>query len=165
MRKSFSRCGGWHINDRTPYRSGLEDNIAAQLRDLGVDVLYEKGKISYQIPASDHVYTPDFILPNGIIVESKGIFDSDDRRKHLLIKKQHPLLDIRFVFSSLKTKIYSGSKTTVAMWCDKYGFKYAAKLIPEAWLKEPKRPLTGLVPVERSKNLLSTGKKEKKRST
>lgn len=150
MGKFFSRTGGWH---HTPsrYRSGLEDKIAQQLKDAGVDVEYEKSKIVYEIPASEHTYTPDFILPNGIIVESKGIFDVADRKKHMLIKDQYPHLDIRFVFSNLKTKIYSGSKTTVAQWCEKYGYKYAKSLIPPEWLKEPKKKLTGLIPVERSK--------------
>tara|TARA_R110001606_G_scaffold60362_2_gene142301 strand:+ start:1387 stop:1647 length:261 start_codon:yes stop_codon:yes gene_type:complete len=80
-------------------------------------------------------YTPDFELPNGIIIESKGRFVSADRKKHLKVKEQYPKLDIRFVFSNSRGKINKGSKTTYAMWCDKYGFKYADKEIPEKWLK------------------------------
>jgi len=80
-------------------------------------------------------YTPDFILPNGVIVESKGRFTTDDRMKHLEIKKQHPELDIRFVFSNSRAKIRKGSKTTLGMWADKNGFMYADKRIPEEWLK------------------------------
>lgn len=99
--------------------------------------VYESYKIDYVIPATDHTYTPDFVLPNGIIIEGKGIFDATDRQKHLLIKKQYPHLDIRFIFSNPKTKIYSGSKTTLADWCAKYGYKYASKLIPAEWLTEP----------------------------
>ena len=76
------------------------------------------------------------ILSNGIIVESKGRFVTADRKKHLLIKKQHPTLDIRFVFSNSKAKINKGSKTTYGDWCDKHGFLYADKLIPEEWLYE-----------------------------
>ena len=150
MANYFNRRGGWHTA-ATPYRSGLEDKISDQLKEAGVKIKYEEAKIKYVIPASNHTYTPDFILPNGIIVEGKGIFDAKDRAKHLLIKKQYPHLDIRFVFSSLSTKIYSGAKTTVAQWCDKYGFKYAKKLIPTSWFTEQQKNLTGLVPVERSK--------------
>ena len=42
--------------------------------------------IQYEKPATKHKYTPDFVLPNGIIIEAKGIFEREDRQKHLLIK-------------------------------------------------------------------------------
>ena len=120
------------------FRSGLEDQVAAQLQRLGVTYEYESkaSKIKYTKPASDHTYTPDFTLPNGIIVETKGRFLPEDRAKHLLIKEQHPDKDIRFVFSRLKSPITTGSKTTVRDWCEKHGFLYAEKLIPEEWLTE-----------------------------
>lgn len=120
------------------YRSGLEQKVSAQLDSIGVVYEYEPPtkKIKYTKPASDHKYTPDFILGNGIIVETKGRFLADDRAKHLLIKAQHPKLDIRFVFTRANASIGRGSKTTCADWCDKHGFQYAEKLIPEAWIKE-----------------------------
>jgi hypothetical protein len=83
-------------------------------------------------------YTPDFVLPNGIIIETKGRFLTADRQKHQLIQEQHPELDIRFVFTSSKAKISPTSKTTVAEWCDKNGFKYADRFIPDEWLLESK---------------------------
>lgn len=97
---------------------------------------YETFKVGYVKPAKDSKYSPDFKLPSGIIIETKGRFLTDDRQKHLLVKAQHPDLDIRFVFSNSKVRITKASKTTYAAWCDKYGFKYADKRIPEAWLKE-----------------------------
>jgi len=116
------------------YRSGLEDRISKQLKSLSVPVKYEEMKIKYAINEV-RTYTPDFELPNGIIIESKGRFVVADRKKHLLIKKQYPELDIRFVFSNSRAKINKGSKTTYGMWCDKHGFLYADKLIPEEWIK------------------------------
>ena len=121
------------------FRSGLEKSVWKQLEEAGLEVKYEEETIPYEVPASKHKYTPDFILHNGIIVETKGRFLPDDRKKHLLVKAQHPTLDIRFVFSRSSTPIYKGSKTTYAMWCEKYGFQYADKRIPEAWLTEKKR--------------------------
>ena len=118
------------------YRSGLEDRISKQLKALSVPVKYEEFKIKYQVNEV-RTYTPDFELPNGIIIESKGRFVVADRKKHLLIQKQHPDLDIRFVFSNSRGKINKGSKTTYGMWCDKHGFLYADKLIPEEWIKWP----------------------------
>lgn len=118
------------------YRSGLEEIVAEQLQDAGVKANYEAFKIPYTVPESLHRYTPDYELPNGIIVETKGRFVSADRKKHKLIKDQHPDLEIRFVFSNSRTKISKASKTTYAMWCEKYGFKFADRLIPDEWLAE-----------------------------
>lgn len=116
------------------YRSGLEDKISEDLKDRKVKFEYEKLKIKYEVH-EDRTYTPDFTLPNGVIIESKGRFTPEDRKKHLLIKKQHPDLDIRFVFSNSKGKIRKGSKTSYADWCDKHGFMYADKRIPDEWVK------------------------------
>ena len=116
------------------YRSGLEEIVDSTLKQHNIDGEYEKHKIKYTIPATDHTYTPDFRLPNGIFVETKGRFVTEDRKKHVLIKKQHPELDIRFVFQNSKNKIRKGSPTTYADWCIKYGFKYADKTIPREWL-------------------------------
>ncbi len=116
------------------YRSGLEDRISEQLTDLSVPFKYEQFKIKYEVHEI-RTYTPDFELPNGIIIESKGRFVAADRKKHLLVQKQYPSLDIRFVFSNSRAKISKGSKTTYAMWCEKNGFQYADKLIPKEWLE------------------------------
>lgn len=117
------------------FRSGLEEKVADQLRKSGVRFEYETTKIKYVVPESLHTYTPDFVFPNGLIVETKGYWDAADRKKHLLIKQQHPNLDIRFVFSNANTKIRKGSKTSYANWCDKHGFLYADKEIPDEWLR------------------------------
>jgi hypothetical protein len=116
------------------YRSGLEEVISNKLAENNIDGEYEKHKIKYVKPATEHTYTPDFKLPNGIFVETKGRFVTEDRKKHVLIRKQHPELDIRFVFQNSKNKIRKGSPTTYADWCNKHGFKYADKVIPQEWL-------------------------------
>lgn len=118
------------------FRSGLEERIAEQLDQLGVEYTYEKVKLKYIKPASSHVYTPDFVLANGIIVETKGRFLAPDRQKHILVKRHNPELDIRFVFSNSNARISKASKTTYAMWCRKNGYKFADKTIPQEWLDE-----------------------------
>lgn len=123
------------------YRSGLEDAVADSLTARGVSFEYEGHTIRYLKPARQARYTPDFVLPNGIIVETKGRFVTADRQKHLLILDQHPDLDIRFVFSNPNTRISKQSKTTYAMWCDKHGFMFAKRDIPVAWIAEPKDPI------------------------
>jgi hypothetical protein len=117
------------------YRSGLEVKLQEYFKEIGVDAKYESFKIDWE-DVRYRKYTPDFLLPNGIIIETKGLFTAEDRRKHLLVKKQNPVLDIRFVFESSKRRISKVSKTTYAMWCEKHGFLYADKLVPEDWLRE-----------------------------
>lgn len=116
------------------YRSGLEEDIDNSLKAIGIDGEYEQHKISFTKPATQHKYTPDFKLPNGIFVETKGRFVTADRKKHLLIKEQHPDIDIRFLFQNANNRISKKSKTTYADWCIKYGFKFAEKEIPKEWL-------------------------------
>ena len=124
------------VGKKYGFRSGLEERIAEQLDKAGVDYTYEQVKLNYIKPASKHVYTPDFVLANGIIVETKGRFLLADRQKHILVKRHNPTLDIRFVFSNSKARISKASRTTYADWCNKNGFKFADKEIPQEWMDE-----------------------------
>jgi len=132
---------------RAVYKSGLEDNLAQQLEEEGIEFSYESLKIPYQVPARDSEYIPDFILgKSNIIIEGKGRFGhrgnnkaaTAERQKMILVKRQHPDLDIRFVFDNPNLPIYKGSKTTYAKWATSNGFPWAAKRIPDEWLKEAK---------------------------
>ena len=119
------------------YRSGLENKVAKQIATQGLPLIYEQEKIDYIVPERKAKYTPDFkiVLRDGtwFYVETKGIFTVADRQKHILIREQHPEIDIRFVFSNSNTKLYKKSPTSYANWCDKHGFVFADKLIPEQW--------------------------------
>mgnify|MGYP003150342346 CR=1 FL=1 len=98
------------------FRSGLEVKVAEQLDSLGVDWDYEPFSIKFERPAQTSRYTPDFLIEvNGLLVETKGRFTSQERKKFKLIKQ---------------------SSTTYGMWCDRIGFPYAKELIPTKWLKE-----------------------------
>ena len=113
------------------YRSKFEEEIAEKLK--GSRARYEKLIIPfYKI----HTYKPDWVLPNGGIIEGQGRFTSYDIAKHLLIKEQQPSLDIRFVFTNSRVKLYKGSKTSYGQWCLKHNFRYYDRIIPEDWLKE-----------------------------
>ena len=122
-------------HNKRKYRSGLEEKVAEFIQEHESCVRYEEFKIKWT-DVRFRVYTPDFVLDNGIIIETKGLFTSEDRRKHIEVQKQHPELDIRFVFTNERNKLYKGSKTTYGMWCDKNNFKYATRNIPLKWLKE-----------------------------
>jgi hypothetical protein len=114
------------------YRSGFEQDTAKYLKAHGVKFEYEKMKIKWKPDVK--VYTPDFVLDNGIIIETKGRFVASDRTKHLRIKQQWPDLDIRFVFMNSNIRLSKTSKTTYAKWCEKHGFLYADKRIPKKWM-------------------------------
>ena len=109
--------------------------ISDYLTEHGVPVVYESIKIEWE-DLMYRTYTPDFVLPNGIIIESKGRFVAADRRKHVEIKKQHPKLDIRFVFYNSRNKISKGAKSTYQDWCNKNNFLYYDRIVPLEWIKE-----------------------------
>tara|TARA_R110000737_G_scaffold163419_1_gene191009 strand:- start:1053 stop:1466 length:414 start_codon:yes stop_codon:yes gene_type:complete len=120
------------------YKSGLEDDNATLIKEKTGSVAYETKKIPW-LDSKQRSYRPDFILPNGIIIETKGYFTAADRRKHVEVTKQHPDLDIRFVFTNPKTyysKKTTANRKTYADWCQSNGYQYAAKLIPEEWFDE-----------------------------
>lgn len=132
------------------YKSKLEKTNAQHLEDQGVTHLYEpkEGKIEYIIPASKHVYTPDFWFKarSGkiICVETKGIWEYTDRCKHAWIKKLYPSLDLRFVFTRSRTPTSKGAKQTYADICEGRGrgifkgltWQYADKKVPLEWINE-----------------------------
>ena len=127
------------------YRSGLEEKVAGFLRKSRIPFEYEPLKVPFIQPAKPRKYTPDFILPNGIVIETKGRWVTSDRMKFLMLRDSQPHLDVRFVFSNPRTKIGKKSKTTYAMWCDRNAFLWHGysdkEPIPASWLEEPPREL------------------------
>lgn len=115
------------------YRSKFEAKVAEQIASLGHPVEYEKESYIYH---EEHKYTSDFRLPNGIIVECKGYFDSSDRSKMLKVKKEHPEVDIRLLFQRSSNFISKNSLTTYGEWATQHGFKWAEGTIPMDWFKE-----------------------------
>ena len=114
------------------FRSKLEERVADLLEGLGVNYEYESKKLGYTI---QHHYTPDFVLPNYVHLETKGYWDSADRRKVLAVKRDNPDIDLRMVFQSPYNTITKNSKTTYAQWCDRHGIPWCAfHTIPVDWL-------------------------------
>ncbi|MEM6746803.1 MAG: endodeoxyribonuclease [Pseudomonadota bacterium] len=139
------------------YMSGLEKDTGADLAERGIGFLFEPVRLPYFKPVTHHTYKGDFFLrrDRGVVladafeaqkwfddeafwadhflVETKGRFTLKDRQKHLFIQAQHPAVDIRFLFTRSKSPIRKGSKTTYANWCEKNGFLYADKVVPDEW--------------------------------
>jgi hypothetical protein len=135
-------------NKWKPLRSGLEREIHDQLVEAGVEFGYETEKLEYRKRVVRGIckcgntdvfqrktYTPDFILANGIYIEVKGRLTSQDRSKLLLVKQQHPNLDLRIIFGA-NNKIHRDKQKRYAQWASENGIKFGIKQIPESWLKK-----------------------------
>lgn len=67
-------------------------------------------------------------------IETKGFFPYQDRAKMLLVKEQHPTLDIRIVFyRDNPSQLGRGSKSRPSDWALKNGFVYAIGEVPKEW--------------------------------
>ena len=120
-------------NKKEPkFRSKLEEKVATLLKELGVSYEYESTQVPYVI---QHNYTPDFLLPNHVYLETKGYWDAADRRKVLAVKRDNPDIDLRMGFQSPYNTISKKSKTTYAKWCNKHDIPWTAyHEIPLDWL-------------------------------
>jgi len=114
------------------FRSYFEFKIAYLLTRANIRYEYESYKLMYTTKeskctckvcgsneiVSNHVYIPDFYLPDyNIYLEPKGVFDASDRNKMKAINVQHPDKRIFMVFQSKKKKISPKSKYTYESWC------------------------------------------------
>ena len=143
--KKFKRV---QISKDVILKSGLEEVVYNFLTNNDCRFKYEGMKITYFQPEVKKTYKPDFPIKFSFIVETKGAFNSADRKKMKLIKKQNPTLDIRFVFSNSKTKIGKKSQTTYGKWCELNNFPYhcihtTKETFPKDWLKEIKEKQHG----------------------
>ncbi|CQJ56303.1 TPA: endonuclease I [Yersinia enterocolitica] len=113
------------------YRSGFEKVVADKLNPD--EFSYESNSYEYTVVKK---YKPDFQLSNGILVETKGLWTSEDRTKHKLVREANSELDIRFLFQR-DNKLNKNSKTRYSDYCKKMGWKYAiGNEIPKDWRDE-----------------------------
>ena len=103
------------------FRSGLEEKVADLMVELGSSTSMNRLGFPMRLHTT---YTPDFVLPNGIYLECKGLWEPEDRRKIKAVIEQHPEIDLRMVFQAPFNKISKKSKTTYAKWCDKHNIKW-----------------------------------------
>lgn len=115
-----------------PYRSKLEAKVAL----LIPDALYESRKLNYVVPASNHKYLVDFEIAPDDYIEVKGRLLASERKKYLLVREHNPEITLRFFFDKADNKIYKGSPTTYADWCNKNGFEWTdlKRGLPKDWL-------------------------------
>jgi hypothetical protein len=124
------------------WRSGLEERVGASLQARAPGSWdFEPDSFIWVPVAKTRRYTPDFRITkydgSYMYVETKGRWLRADRQKLLAVVSQHPDLDLRLVFQNPNAKLYKGSPTTYARWCDKHlRIPWAKGDIPEEWLNE-----------------------------
>ena len=122
------------------FRSGYEERIYNNAVDHQRELAYEPkdSTLHYTKPARRAKYIPDFVLKNGIIVESKGRLTATDRAKMLQVKADNPESDIRFLFQRANNRITrSPNSMTYWQWAEKHDFRwYEGDNIPQEWFDE-----------------------------
>jgi hypothetical protein len=112
------------------FKSSFERTLDLQLRTSGLEYTYEKVKLPYIL---SYNYIPDFFIPSrNIYIEAKGYLRQTDQVKMRAVKRQHPDLDIRFVFMDAQKKV-PYTKSTHAQWAERQGYPWAEGTIPEDW--------------------------------
>lgn len=85
-----------------------------------------------EYPSVIGFYKPDWVNEKEkIMVETKGIFTSADRKQALLVKKYFPDWVHIFVFSKPKNRLSKKSKTTYIDWCNANNIAWLS--ISELW--------------------------------
>ena len=129
-------------------KSGLEERIGRQLLELEIPINYEVQSYQWKeyLPRAFcgncgtkgcyvwRSYTPDYFLPNGIILEVKGRFTSKDRKIAAAMKEQHPDVDVRMVFDK-NDWLNKNHKNRYGDWCDSKGILWCVREIPKDWIK------------------------------
>lgn len=135
------------------YRSKLEELTAALLKKNKIKFEYEARRIPFrsriksgECPSEyggcgskdvyqKRTYLPDFTLPDGTIVESKGKLTPSERTKFLAIKSSNPELRIVFVFGANNKLSKGNPDRRYSHWCDEHGFEYGVKALPASLIK------------------------------
>lgn len=139
-RKGKGRRHG--MNPPEPYRSWFEVDIALDALQRGIDFDYELHHIIYKEPETLRKYKPDYFVRRKqdgslLIVEAKGRWTAQDRKKMCYVTEQNPKLDIRILFERDNRLSKSKRSMTYTAWCSKKGIPCAVgREIPEEWLNE-----------------------------
>lgn len=119
------------------FKSAFEQTIAKKLDYYNIPFEYEPYTMDYFLTPNvkctcldcgssnvleAHTYSPDFVLRDDLIIETKGLFSAKDRKKMIAVKKYNPDVKIVMLFQSPNNKITKKSKTTYEKWAVKNGF-------------------------------------------
>lgn len=129
----------YNYKNKNGFRSGYEERVYNNAISHGRQLDFERSDtiLRYTKPARTARYIPDFVLPNGVLVETKGRLTSEDRTKMLNVKRDNPEADIRFLFQRANRHITkSPNSMTYEQWAEKHNFRWSVgDNIPEEWFE------------------------------
>lgn len=108
------------------HRSGLETAFDTVLKLKGITLDYETDMLPYVTAPQKKKYIPDWTIRSGWYIETKGRLTSQDRKKLLYVKAQHPEVRLLVVFQRPQNKIYKGSPTSYGDWATKEKIEWCA---------------------------------------
>jgi hypothetical protein len=117
------------------FRSKYEKRIARQLKKAGAKFTYERHAIPYIRNGKVSHYHPDFHVNRQFYLETKGYFvgGARDRQKLILVRQQHPELDLRITFQD--ETLLVGPGMSYADWADTWGIPWSGGgKVPLEWL-------------------------------
>ena len=118
-------------------RSKFEKLVASLLRKAKIKFKYEPYKIPYILKCD---YNPDFVISKrgkpDILIEVKGHFKPQDRRKMKAVKQSNPDLDIRFWFMR-DNYLTKSKKKRYSCWAKQHNFPFhVGDTLPKEWFKK-----------------------------
>lgn len=102
----------YRLDLRRKVRSSWEANVTRILNALNVPYEYERE--SYQV--GEDFYLPDFFLANNTILEVKGFWDNESRKKIVGLQKEHPEFKILPVDSDMYESLKNKFANNVSNW-------------------------------------------------
>ena len=144
------------IIDGVRYASKYEARQAVLHRSRGIQrntdefILYQKQRIpvnnavfpeTMRIPLPQYLimrHVPDFLLPNGLLIETKGVMDVTYPQKVELLAVCHPSVMKRYrvCFGNADLITPKRGTLTYAQWAHKQGITWCEGDIPESWFME-----------------------------
>lgn len=120
------------------YRSAFEASVARDLSQRRIEFGYEELTLFYTVP---HVHKTDFTITKSdgtpMIIEAKGYFSADDRRKTLAVLADNEDIDYRFLFQNAKLRLTRAKRSsTYGQWCNRHNIRWAEGTVPGGWLLE-----------------------------
>lgn len=115
---------------RNNFERVLDKAISTLSHEMRFTYDYEPQNFTVQVEVS---YKPDWIVDTGdkiVIIEGKGYFRDEDRKKVLAFTQQYPDYKYHIVFER-DNPMYKGSKYRYSDWCEKHGISYSVKSLPK----------------------------------
>src|SRR6185437_8036165 len=154
------RNWAWGKKRQSGYRSGEEERIAEWLTKQEIPFSYETVKLTYEKPVRKGVckkceatscvqrlvYTPDFCLENGTLIEFKGRLTSKDRTKLIAVKKANPDIRLVILFGS-DNKLAKNNAKRYSQWAVEHGFDFGIRVPAKRWLRNTSSTGVAVKPV------------------